>query len=81
MERFNSVDELINTIKPIDPVYCIRPNSIKSACSWFKNNFLERYFLRSQNKSKREIIKYIGETGIKRFNVSSINEIKFKKKK
>ena len=36
MQKFNSVDDLINTIRPVDPVYCIRPNSIKAACGWFK---------------------------------------------
>ena len=39
MQKFNSVDELVNTIRPVDPIYCIRPNSIKSACGWFKSNF------------------------------------------
>ena len=39
MQKFNSVDELVSTIKPVDPVYCIRPNSIKTACHWFKKNF------------------------------------------
>ena len=39
MQKFNSVNELVNTIRPVDPIYCIRPNSIKSACGWFKNNF------------------------------------------
>ena len=39
MQKFKSVDELVNTIQPVDPVYCIRPNSIKSACNWFKSNF------------------------------------------
>ena len=39
MQKFNSVDELVNTIRPVDPIYCIRPNSIKSACDWFKGNF------------------------------------------
>ena len=39
MQKFNSVDELVNTIRPVDPIYCIRPNSIKSASSWFKSNF------------------------------------------
>ena len=39
MQKFNSVDELVNAIRPVDPIYCIRPNLIKTACSWFKNNF------------------------------------------
>ncbi len=39
MQKFNSVDELVNVIRPVDPIYCIRPNSIKSACNWFRKNF------------------------------------------
>ena len=39
MQKFSSVDELVRNIQPVDPVYCIRPNSIKTACSWFKKNF------------------------------------------
>ena len=45
MQKFNSVDELVNTIRPVDPIYCIRPDSIKSACGWFKNNFPGKLFL------------------------------------
>ena len=26
-------------LKPVDPIYCIRPNSIKTSCNWFKKNF------------------------------------------
>ena len=39
MQRFNSVDELISSISPVDPIYCIRPDSIKLACEWFRTNF------------------------------------------
>ena len=39
MQKFSSVDELVRNIQPVDPVYCIRPESIKTACSWFKKNF------------------------------------------
>ena len=80
MERFNSVDELINTIKPIDPVYCIRPNSIKSACSWFKDQFPGKILYAVKTNPNEKVIKYIGESGISRFDVASINEVKLIKK-
>ena len=51
MQKFNSVDELVNTVRPVDPIYCIRPNSIKSACGWFKNNFPGKILIRSKNQS------------------------------
>jgi len=80
MQRFNSVDELINTIKPIDPVYCVRPNSIKSACSWFKDKFPGKILYAVKTNPNEEVIKYIGESGINRFDVASISEIKLIKK-
>ena len=80
MQRFNSVDELINTIKPVDPVYCIRPNSIKSACAWFKDKFPGKILYAVKTNPHEKVIKYIGEAGINRFDVASINEIKLIKK-
>jgi len=80
MQRFNSVDELINTIKPIDPVYCIRPNSIKSACGWFKDKFPGKILYAVKTNPNEKVIRYIGEAGISRFDVASINEIKLIKK-
>ena len=80
MQKFNSVNELVITIRPVDPIYCIRPNSIKSACSWFKSNFPGQILYAVKTNPNEEVIKYIGEGGINRFDVASINEIKLIKK-
>jgi len=80
MQKFNSVDELVNTIRPVDPVYCIRPNSIKSACSWFQKNFPGKTLYAVKTNPNEEVIKHIGENGINNFDVASINEIKLIKK-
>ena len=80
MQKFNSVDELVNTIRPVDPIYCIRPNSIKSACSWFKSNFPGKILYAVKTNPNEKVIKHIGECGINRFDVASINEIKLIKK-
>ena len=71
MQKFNSVDELVNTIQPVDPIYCIRPNSIKSACSWFKNNFPGKILYAVKTNPNEEVIKYIGKNGINHFDVAS----------
>ena len=80
MQKFNSVNELVNTIRPVNPIYCIRPDSIKLACSWFKSNFPGRILYAIKTNPNEEVIKYIGESGINRFDVASINEIKLIKK-
>ena len=80
MQKFNSVDELVNTIRPVDPIYCIRPNSIKLACSWFKSNFPGKILYAVKTNPNEKVIKHIGECGINRFDIASINEIKLIKK-
>ena len=64
MQKFNSVDELVNTVRPVDPIYCIRPNSIKSACTWFKSNFPGQILYAVKTNPIEKIVKYIGENGI-----------------
>ena len=39
MQKFKSVEDLINQLKPEKPVYCIRKNSVTSASNFFQKNF------------------------------------------
>ena len=80
MQKFNSVDQLVNTVKPVDPVYCIRPNSIKLACGWFKDKFPGKVLYAVKTNPDENVIRYIGECGIEQFDVASINEIKLIRK-
>ncbi len=80
MQKFNSVDELVNKVQPVNPIYCIRPNSIKTACSWFKNNFPGKVIYAVKTNPNEKVIKHIFESGIHHFDVASINEIKLIKK-
>ena len=76
MQKFNSVDELVNTIRPVEPIYCIRPDSIKSACGWFRNSFPGNILYAVKTNPNEKVIRCISENGISRFDVASINEIK-----
>ena len=80
MEKFNSVEELVNNVQPVDPIYCIRTSSIKTAANWFKNNFPGRILYAVKTNPNEKVIKCIGENGIDSFDVASINEIKLIKK-
>ena len=80
MQKFNWVDELVSAVRPVDPIYCIRPNSIKTACSWFKSNFPGQILYAVKTNPSEKVIKCIGENGINRFDVASINEIKLIRK-
>ena len=80
MQKFSSVDELVNVTRPVNPIYCIRPSSIKSACDWFKGNFPGHILYAVKTNPNEKVIKYIEASGINRFDVASINEIKLIKK-
>jgi len=80
MQKFNSVDELVNNTQPVDPIYCIRPDSVKTACSWFKNKFPGKVLFAVKTNPNEKVLKCIAESGISRFDVASINEIKLIKK-
>ena len=76
MQKFKSVEELINQLKPEKPVYCIRISSIKSAVEYFLKNFPGKILYAVKTNPHPMIIKNVMESGIKQFDVASIEEIK-----
>ena len=41
MRKFDNVNDLVNTLKPDNPVYCIRPKAIKKSVEFFKGRWNE----------------------------------------
>ena len=80
MKKFKTVDELINVIKPSDPVYCIRKNSIKKATKVFLKNFPGKILYAVKTNPHPFVVKTLIESGIKNFDVASIKEIEMIKK-
>ncbi|PDH21328.1 MAG: ornithine decarboxylase [Pelagibacterales bacterium MED-G42] len=76
MQKFKTVEELVNQLKPEKPVYCIRKNSIKSAVKYFLKNFPGKILYAIKTNPHPLIIKNIIESGIQQFDVASIEEIK-----
>ena len=80
MRKFKSVDELVNELKPDYPVYCIRPESIKKSTKFFKDNFSGKVLYAVKTNPNEKVIKQVMSSGIKDFDVASLNEIKLIKK-
>ena len=80
MKKFKTVDELINVIKPSDPVYCIRKNAIKKATKVFLQNFPGKILYAVKTNPHPFVVKTLIESGIKNFDVASIKEIEMIKK-
>ncbi len=80
MRKFKSVNELVNLIKPENPVYCIRLNEIKKSVKFFKENFPGDILYAVKTNPNEKVIKQIISSGINEFDVASLNEIKLIKK-
>ena len=80
MQKFKDVNNLVNTLKPDYPVYCIRPESIKTSIEFFKKNFLGKILYAVKTNPNEKVLKHIIANGIEHFDVASINEIKLIKK-
>jgi len=80
MQKFESVDKIVAELKPTDPVHCIRKNSINTACNWFNKNFPGKILYAVKTNPHEEIIKEMRNSGIDKFDIASIEEIKIIKK-
>ena len=75
MQKFKSVDELVNQLKPTDPVYCIRRNSIQLASKFFQNRFPGKILYAVKTNPHPVVLQTLLDSGIKHYDVASIKEI------
>ena len=76
MQKFTSVENLVNQLKPDKPVYCIRKKSILSASNFFQKKFPGKILYAVKTNPHPEVIKTLVKSGISEFDVASISEIK-----
>ena len=76
MQKFKSVGNLVNQLKPDRPVYCIRKNSILSAAKFFQYKFPGKILYAIKTNPHPLVVKTILKSGIDQFDVASIEEIK-----
>ena len=76
MKKFKSVDELISQLQPDKPIYCIRKKSIQIASGFFQDKFPGKVLYAVKTNPHKEVLKTIIQSGIKQFDVASVDEIK-----
>ena len=76
MQKFKSVEDLVNQLRPDKPVYCIRKKSILSASNFFQKKFPGKILYAVKTNPNQEIIKTLIRSGIEQFDVASVEEIK-----
>ena len=80
MRKFKNVNELVSTLKPDYPVYCIRPEQIKKSTEFFKKNFPGKILYAVKTNPNEKVLKHIISNNIQNFDVASISEIKLLRK-
>ena len=80
MQKFKTVDDVVNQLKPEKPVYCIRKKSIQIASKRFQKKFPGDILYAVKTNPLPEVLKVIIDSGIKNFDVASIKEIEEIKK-
>ncbi len=75
MQKFKSVDELVNQLRPTEPVYCIRRNSIQLASKFFQNKFPGKILYAVKTNPHPIVLETLVKSGINNFDVASIKEI------
>ena len=80
MQKFKSVDELVNQLKPTEPVYCIRKKSIQLASKFFQKQFPGKVLYAVKTNPHPTVLKTLVDSGINNFDIASIKEIEAIKK-
>ena len=80
MQKFKSIDELVNQLKPIEPVYCIRKKSIQLASKFFQKHFPGKVLYAVKTNPHPTVLKTLVDSGINNFDIASIKEIEAIKK-
>ena len=75
MQKIKSVDELVNQLKPTEPVYCIRKKSIQLASKFFQKQFPGKVLYAVKTNPHPTVLKTLVDSGINNFDIASIKEI------
>ena len=80
MAKFQSVEDLVEATRPVNPVYCIREDSIGTSAAWFKNNFPGNILYAVKANPNEKVLKTLLKNNITNFDTATIEEIRLIKK-
>jgi len=75
LPKFASAQDLVERIKPSEPVNCMRPSALRIAARWFVQNFPGQVMYAVKTNPDASVLKTLCKAGIKHFDVASLYEI------
>lgn len=75
VRHFSTVREVVETLKPSYPVYCLHPREIERCASQFLDQFPGRVLYAIKCNPHPLVLDILHKTGIRHFDTASLNEI------
>jgi len=79
MSQFSSVAEMIGTLRPAAPVYCIHPGIYRNNARSFLEGFPGRVLYAVKANDEPAVIRLLHEAGVRHFDCASLPEIELVK--
>ncbi len=73
MENYTDAVHVAEVLRPVDPVFCLRPKAVKRAARWFANHFPGRCLYAVKANPAPWVIETLRDEGIS-FDVASLDE-------
>lgn len=75
LPSFATVEDVVNTLQPSYPVYCLRPKTIRASAKLFLDHFPGRVMYAVKCNPNIEVMRLLYEAGIRHFDTASPREI------
>ncbi len=75
LPKFASAQDLVERMKPSEPVHCLRPHAIKTATKFFVSAFPGQVMYAVKTNPEPYVLKTIFKAGVRHFDVASLAEI------
>lgn len=75
LPKFVSAQDLVERMKPSEPVHCLRPHAIKAAAKWFVSQFPGQVMYAVKTNPEPFVLKTLFKAGVRQFDVASLTEI------
>src|SRR5579863_6109062 len=75
LPKFASAQDLVERMKPSEPVHCLRLHAIKTATKWFVSTFPGQVMYAVKTNPEPVVLKNIFKSGVRHFDVASLAEI------
>src|ERR1700733_5649992 len=75
LPKFSSTQDLVERLKPSEPVHCLRLHALRIAARWFVSAFPGQVMYAVKTNPEPVVIKTLYKSGIRQFDVASLAEI------